>query len=94
MISVPNRFGTAPGEKPLMSLTKYGIFLAAILLAIWSLHRKAISTFHIAVIVLTYLVVTALIFLALLVIVDRNLATTKDLLRSSQKSLSSTISRR
>jgi hypothetical protein len=60
-----------------MSWTKYAIFLAAILLAIWLLHRKGISTFHIALIVLSYLVIIALIFLALILIVDRNLATTK-----------------
>lgn len=70
-----------------MSWTKYAIFLAAILLAIWPLHRKEISTFHIALIVLSYLVIIALIFLAFILIVDRNLATTKGLLRSSQKSL-------
>src|SRR4029079_2977917 len=70
-----------------MSWTKYAIFLAAILLAIWLLHRKGISRFHIALIVLSYLVIIALIFLALILIVDRNLATTKGLLRFSQKSL-------
>ena len=70
-----------------MNWTKYAIFLAAIVLAIWLLHRKGISTFHIALIVLSYLVIIALIFLALILIVDRNLATTKGLLRFSQKSL-------
>jgi len=60
-----------------MSWTKYAIFLTAIVLAIWLLHRKGISTFHIALIVLSYLVIIALIFLALILIVDRNLATTK-----------------
>jgi hypothetical protein len=55
-------------------LTKYGILLAAVSLGIWCLYRKGLSRSHIGLLVLTYLLLIAAIFVILLLIVDGNLS--------------------
>jgi len=48
--------------------------LAAVSLAIWCLYRKGLSRSHIGLLVLTYLLLIAAIFVILFLIVDGNLS--------------------